>query len=79
MNMICKMFGHQPAFGWYRKPGGGYFDIKYDSTDGLGIVHATLHCNCERCGEKYQVGMVHVPDPKKLLVPLTTPRLAGIK
>lgn len=61
MNILCRLFGHRPAFGYGNAEGDGYFDVKIGITDGSGRVHAKLQCNCERCGIKYQVGKIHVP------------------
>ena len=61
MNLICKWFGHRPAFGWGNKEGEGYFRITRCIEDAIGRVHASLHCNCERCGAWYQVGKTHLP------------------
>lgn len=60
-NIICQLFGHMPNRGYYRTEGGGYFDLKIGNTDGIGCVHGWLYCHCERCGEYYNVGKLHVP------------------
>lgn len=65
MNPICRMFGHEPAHGYNRKAGSGYFRIASIAIDGMGVEHATLTSECERCGLRYIVGMVHLPPVKK--------------
>lgn len=55
------MFGHRPAFGYGHLPNEGYFELKLGSVDGIGRQHAHLHCECERCGENYKVGNLHIP------------------
>jgi hypothetical protein len=61
MKLLCWLFGHVPAYGYGDAPGRGYFDVHVSVVDGVGRQHATLHCECERCGTNYQVGMIHVP------------------
>ncbi len=61
MKLICSLFGHRPAFGYGHVEGGGYFIVKKTVIDGMGVQHARLFCNCERCGKNYQVGMIHLP------------------
>lgn len=62
MNIICLIFGHRPAFGWYHSEGNGYFDVECGAVDGVGRQHATLYIRCERCSKKYQVGKIHIPE-----------------
>jgi hypothetical protein len=60
-NLLCKMFGHRPAFGYAHREGEGYFRVRIGPTDGMGVVHADLLCDCERCGTNYRVGKIHLP------------------
>ena len=64
MSLLCKWFGHRPAFGYGSIEGEGYFRITNCTEDGIGRVHAVLYCDCERCGEWYKVGNVHLPVEK---------------
>jgi hypothetical protein len=61
MNILCKLFGHRPEFGYGRAAGDGYFkvDPTYCALDGIGRTHFRLLSNCERCGKEFQVGKVH--------------------
>ena len=61
MTIRCALFGHRPAFGYGRIEGEGYFEIRSIVTDGIGRRHASLYCGCERCGQRFKVGMVHLP------------------
>jgi hypothetical protein len=63
MNLICFAVGHKTVDGYeHCLP---YFKISMTATDGIGRVHAWLETECERCGERYSIGMVHLPtDPK---------------
>lgn len=57
--LLCLLFGHCPAFGYGQSEGHGYFRQQFLTTDGIGRVHIALTCDCERCGDNYQVGMIH--------------------
>jgi hypothetical protein len=61
MNLICRIFGHRPAFGYGHCEGEGYFTVRLCEVDGMGVQHATLHRDCQRCGKNYQVGRIAVP------------------
>ena len=61
MKILCKLFGHVPEYGYGRSKGHGYFRISGTQTDGVGRIHAALTTECERCGKRYQVGMLHLP------------------
>jgi hypothetical protein len=67
MSVLCVLFGHRPAFGYGNREGTGYFRTKFYAVDGCNVMHASCHCTCERCGEFYQVGMIHVPTREQLL------------
>jgi hypothetical protein len=60
--LICKWFGHRPAYGYGRIEGAGYFRIRPGEKDGMGVVHADIISDCERCGyQNYRVGRIHLP------------------
>jgi hypothetical protein len=61
MNWLCWLFGHRPAFGYSRVEGSGYMKINLMGKDGIGRLHASINSECERCGENYRVGYIHVP------------------
>ena len=61
MNLFCALFGHSPALGYGNVEGQGYFRVGTPFSDGINRHHARLHCDCARCGERYQVGMIHIP------------------
>jgi hypothetical protein len=61
MNPICRMFGHRPERG-YTRSDTGYFRISGIAIDGMGVRHATLTSECRRCGVRYMIGKVHLPD-----------------
>ncbi len=58
--LICSLFGHLPEKGY--AGGVGYFKVWGGGVDGVNRHHLYLECNCERCGETYRVGNVHVPN-----------------
>ena len=64
MNILCKMFGHQPPIyatpGWY-SPGEQYGTIRIGATDGIGRIHGEIYADCPRCGKEYMMARVHVP------------------
>lgn len=60
-NLLCRLFGHRPAFGYGNSKSEGYFNVEVRGTDGLGRTHAVLYCDCERCGVNYHVGNIHLP------------------
>jgi hypothetical protein len=60
--LTCKLFGHQPRYGWGNNKGGGYLRIKNMATDGMGCVHADLITDCQRCKyQNYRVGRIILP------------------
>lgn len=61
MNILCHLFGHRPRFGYGHGEGEGYFRVTLGPVDGIGVHHANLHCDCQRCDTNYKVGMIHVP------------------
>ena len=72
-NMLCVLFGHVPEYGYYGE-GEGYFDVKGICVDGINSHHASLLCNCERCGENFKVGNIHIPQEYVKNIPkLITP------
>ena len=62
MKLRCSLFGHLPAFGYGHQEGAGYFEVVAAGVDGINRHHADLYCNCERCGERYRVGKIHIPN-----------------
>jgi hypothetical protein len=62
MSILCEMFGHRPDQGYYKHDGWGYFDVREGATDGIGRIHGDLYCECARCGVRYQVGKLHIPQ-----------------
>lgn len=67
MSILCKWFGHRPAIGLSKMEGEGYFEVRLLCTDGINRTHASLHCECERCGENYQVGKIHIPPDMEII------------
>lgn len=61
MHFLCRWFGHKIGGGYYKREGGEYFNVKVGPIDGIDRVHCHLYTECERCGEQYQVGMIHLP------------------
>ena len=62
MSLLCKIFGHVPAYGYGDRPGRGYFNVELPPyEDNIGRLHCDLTCKCERCGIKYNVGKIHLP------------------
>jgi hypothetical protein len=66
MNLRCFLFGHRPAFGYGGREGDGYFTQRVGQTDGMGRTHVYLDTTCERCGDKYQVGIIHALTDSEL-------------
>lgn len=66
MNILCKLFGHQPPVyakrGWF-SPGEQYGRITSSETDGIGRVHCTIASECPRCRKNFMVCRVHLPQP----------------
>jgi len=52
---LCKTFGHVPP----RRP--VYFRVRPTAIDGLNTEHADCLAPCERCGEQFVVGHIHLP------------------
>lgn len=50
--LLCRLFGHRPALDRYGRVEGG-------PVDGLGVEHATLRGECERCGDALALGRFH--------------------
>lgn len=67
MSVLCKLVGHRPSTGYTHREGAGYFKVEMDTIDGVGTQHARLYTDCDRCGQTYRVGMIHVP---KIVSPL---------
>lgn len=63
--LICKIFGHQPPVyarkGWY-SPGEQYAQLTSRQVDGIGRVHCTVASECPRCGDKFVLCRVHLPQ-----------------
>jgi ribosomal protein S27AE len=68
MKLLCKIFGHKPPIyaerGWW-SPGEQYGTLKGGYIDGIGRVHAEIHTECPRCGEKVMIAQVHIPQTKQ--------------
>ena len=58
---LCKLHGHKIGGGYYEREGGQYFNVQVGGIDGIDRVHCQLYTECERCGEKFQVGQIHLP------------------
>lgn len=61
MKFLCKLLGHKQPKGYYGTQADRYLQLHVGPTDGIGRVHGSLFTECERCDERYQVGMIHVP------------------
>lgn len=60
MNLLCRMFGHQPPIE-RRNAGGEYGRLKNWGTDSIGRVHLLFYAECPRCEQEYHVGSAHLP------------------
>ena len=65
MNIICKLFGHQPPVygkrGWW-SPGEEYAKVGSNiEIDGTGREHATIISECPRCKTKFKLCRIHLP------------------
>lgn len=70
MSIICKLLGHKPpqSFGPHSGMGGGnYLELSHPKRDGIGRVHLYVYGNCPRCGERFQVGMMHLHQAEPYL------------
>lgn len=62
MNLLCKLFGHNPP---------RYFDdMAYGEVikcglDGVGTEHAYVRGQCERCDEDWDIVRIHLPGKVK--------------
>lgn len=56
MSWLCKLFGHKISNHkpWYR-----YFRAQRGEIDGIGRQHISLYCECDRCGQTINFGMIH--------------------
>lgn len=61
MKLLCKLLGHQPPhyFGNVH-----YGRVIRGGIDGLGVEHASVEAECERCGQRYQIIKIHLPPEK---------------
>lgn len=62
MKFLCQWFGHKPpaSFSQFAGMGGGnYLKAEGPIVDGVGREHYRLYGMCPRCGEDYQVAMIH--------------------
>jgi hypothetical protein len=57
MGIICWLFGHRTN--GHRYNGAEYMEVNNHGADGIGRKHASVYCNCARCGKKFRVGMIH--------------------
>ena len=68
MNILCKIFGHQPPVyarhGWF-SPGEEYGHVVGDYEDGIGRHHAHVEAECARCEKKFIVARIHIPKIKE--------------
>lgn len=62
MNIICRAVGHVTSGEHPRCPGEEYMEIDYFCVDGVGRKHAIIHAECQRCGDRFKVGMVHISN-----------------
>ena len=66
MNILCKIFGHQPPTyakkGWY-SPGEEYGKVIRGVVDGIGQEHAKVEAECARCGKRFIVARIHLAIP----------------
>lgn len=69
MNLLCRLIGHRPltTAGWMH--GVGYAAVSHSTVDGLGTKHLYLLAECPRCGEKYSICNVHVPNERRRPTP----------
>lgn len=58
---LCHRHGHKIGGGYYNNEGGEYFNVQLGAIDGIDRVHCQLYTECKRCGEKFQVGKMHLP------------------
>lgn len=59
-NFWCGLFGHHWVDGWYGDA--PYLKIQHAGKDGIGRLHGSLHCECDRCGQSYLVARIHLND-----------------
>ncbi len=60
--LTCKLFGHRHAKpGWWGDI--SYMKIETRGIDGIGRIHGAAYHKCERCGEHYLAGRLHLNDP----------------
>lgn len=58
-SFLCAVFGHRTSGDEF--DGGEYMKVERRAIDGIGRHHAQITTDCKRCGEKFRVGMVHLP------------------
>lgn len=58
-NLLCMWFGHRPAHDawWGDIP---YMKIEVGAIDGGGVIHAQAYHECDRCGEVFLAGRLHL-------------------
>lgn len=61
MSLFCKLLGHKVPPG-HQGYGAKYLHVSPMAIDGINREHAGLYTDCERCGEEFRVGMVHLPE-----------------
>lgn len=59
--IICKLFGHTTSGEKPKSVGAEYMGIAVNAID-IRTRTATIRANCRRCGERFTVGRVHMPD-----------------
>lgn len=63
MNILCKLFGHQPPVyakkGWY-SPGQEYGYLVAGPGDGIGREHGQVMAKCARCRVEFKLARVHL-------------------
>lgn len=59
MNPICRVVGHKPPrYG----NDAAYGRLILGGVDGIGRCHAHVEAECDRCGERFVVIRVHMPE-----------------
>lgn len=62
MSLLCEIFGHKTpqSYSKYSGMGGGqYLRASGPKIDGVNRAHFRVYGKCPRCGQEYEVGMIH--------------------
>jgi len=62
--IICKLIGHHRRAGWFGD--GLYGRVVLSGYDGVGLLHAYIEAECDRCGQDYTLARFH-PNQKSIL------------